>query len=280
MDRRLAGVLAICLVVSTTITLFVIGERASGATVVENAFPDALYRSREKSTLTFHHGAVSRQRFVSVAMDFYALEKTDANLTLDLDDCTLDRLSEVIPKISVLSYMAKSLGTGPNLLTLNVKRENRGMALKLVDFTNVFEGFAPMGTLQFPEGARSFTASPSPTLCFAFLFDGSGKLNSTYEGIRDFFFDRDMTVENLFIRRNEVTSSFTSSRPAPQPEGKRLLDAPKLGHVAFEEVDRDDRLEVGFSVNPMWLPGRVRTVQLIMVRGDCRLLYNQANFIY
>lgn len=279
MDRRLAGILAICLVLSTTITLLLIGEKSSGATIIENLFPDAIYRSRDRGSLTFHHGMVSRQRFATLTMDFYALRKTDLNLTLDFDEATLGSLSEDLAEISALSQASRELDIEPMFLTMEVEMDDRRMRLKLLDFTNVFDGFAPSEVKQFPQGmGGSLYASPSPTLCFAFLFDDSGRLDSTYEGVRDFFFDRDLTVADLYFRRNDETSSFISSRLGPQPEGRRVLDAPR-GHLAFDNVGRDDRLDVGFSVNSLWLPGRIRMVQLILVYGDGCPLYTQANFI-
>lgn len=277
MDRRLIGVLTICLVFSTTVTLLIVGERSKGATILENRFPDKLYRSRTKGSFTFHYGLVSRQSFEVLTLDFYALRRIDRNLTLDLDQSSLEELGKRIP--SGLWNMTSALGIPPMFLGFETRLGDEAMTLKLLDFSRVFEGIMPRGVVQYPETHGAIATSPSPTVCFAFIFDSSGRLNSSYEGVRDFFFDRELTLTNLYFRQNENVSSFVSYRSTPQPVGRRLLDSPWPAHLAFYDIKRDDRIEVGFSVNSIWLEGNVNMVQIILVHGNEDLLFSQANFI-
>jgi hypothetical protein len=63
-----------------------------------------------------------------------------------------------------------------------------------------------------------------------------------------------------------------------QPEGIRLLDAPP-GRLVFAEVERDDRIEIGFSLNAAWLTGSPRVIQLVLVSGDSERVLSEANMI-
>jgi hypothetical protein len=66
----------------------------------------------------------------------------------------------------------------------------------------------------------------------------------------------------------DQVASYTSCREAPQPEGSRILDAPREGGSLFSGVERDDRLEVGFSVNSAWIPPGLSVLQLVRILGD------------
>ncbi len=279
MDRQLVGVLSICLVISTIITLFIVGERSRGIELVENQFPEAVPRSKDKGTFTFHHGIVSRQDFESLSMEFFCLRKTQSNITAGVEDFTLERALEEIPKLSTLYAMARNLGFRSSVETIDVDYHGIPGTLRLVDFSPIFASFAPAGVKQCIEGGRGgFVASPSATVSFAFLFDNEGRPVSCYEGERDFFLDRDLVLADLYLRRNEDGHSYTSSRIVQQPEGHGMTDAPK-GHLLFERVRRDDRFEVGFSVNSPWLPSSLRVVQVLHVVGNLDDHLFQANFI-
>ncbi len=279
MDRGFAGVLAICIVLSTTITIFIAGEKAHGITLVENRYPGSIYGSKEKGTFEFHHGMVCRQDYMVLEIGFYLLGRTEMNLTLTLEDATPSQLADKVPKISALNQMGRWLGADPLVLTSEIETDDQMATLILLDFTEVFDAFAPKMIKQFPEGARSLVTSPFATLAFAFVFDDSGELTFCYEGIRDFFLGRELLLADLYIRRNDETHSYTSSRMAPQPKGERMLDAPKRGKLFFEDVRRDDRFEIGFSVNSAWVSGSLQALQLIRILGDSQQVLLQASFI-
>ena len=66
---------------------------------------------------------------------------------------------------------------------------------------------------------------------------------------------------------------------AAQPEGRRILDAPRGGRLLSTEVDRDEGFEIGFSVNAAWLEGEMPLLQIIRVVGDLNEILFLANFV-
>jgi len=254
-------------------------RRTRGTTILENRFPQKLYRSRTRGSFTFHQGLVCRQSFEVLTMDFYALRRMDLNLTHDADSSSFEGLARAIPRISQLWNMTEDLGVSPALLVFDTEVGNEAMTLKLLDFSGVFEGVKPKGVTAFSETHGTVPMSPNPTVCFAFLFDSSGKLNSAYDGVHDFFFDKELTLLNRYFRKNDNVSSFASYRSADEPAGRRLIDSPWPAHLAFRNVEKDDRIEIGFSVNSAWLEGSVEMVQIILAKGNENLIFAQINFI-
>jgi hypothetical protein len=278
MDRRFIGIVIICIVFSTVFTLFIIGERSRGITLVENIYPNSVYRSRDRGAFPFQLGVVFRQNFESAIVDFYALRKAYLNTTISRD-VTLEDLGK-LPKISTIIEITNAFEFDPEVTTIEAERKNESVSIKLLDFSGIFEGFSPSGVPNFAEGARSgLISSPSPTLVFAFVFNESG-FTDYYEGIRDFFLDRELLLSDLYIRLNDDVSSFTSSRMSYQPVGQRMLDAPKGGRLELSGIERDDRLEVGFSVNSAWVPiGGLSVLQIMIIEGDLDSEYYLSNFV-
>jgi hypothetical protein len=279
MDRRLIGILAICVVFSTLFTLFIIGERSSGITLVENIYPSSVYQSRVRDAFPFQYGVVFRQNYASVVADFYTLRRAHLNVTVAPEDATLEGLAK-LPEISTLVDVSKVFDYAPVIMTIGAERKNESVSIKLLDFSGIFDGFAPFGLPKFVEGARSgIIASPGATLAFAFVFNESGFIDY-YEGVRDFFIERELLLSDMYIRLNDDVASFTSSRMSTQPVGQRILDAPKGGRLKLVDVERDDRLEVGFSVNSQWVPREgMRILQIMAIRGDLDSEHVQSNFV-
>jgi hypothetical protein len=279
MDRRLLGILSICVVISSVFTLFIIGERTKGITVVENIYPKSIYRSRNKGVFPFQYGVVFRQDFAFVETEIFTLRKTQLNETPGSDVTSVDDFL-FLPGMPALIEMGSMLGMSPELLIIEGERKNQSVTIKLLDFSEIFEGFSPSGLPKFAEGARSgLIVSPAPTLVFAFVYNESGFVDY-YEGVRDFFLDRELLLSDMYIRLNDDVSSFTSSRMSIQPVGQRMLDAPKGGILALNDIERDDRLEVGFSVYSAWVPREgMRILQIVIVRGDLDSMYNLSNFV-
>ncbi len=268
-DRRLAGILVICVVISTIFTAFLSGEKDRGITVVENAHPDRIHRSREQGSYQFQVGLVSREDFEVLEIDHYCLSITDRNVSLRLEDADLDGMSESFPALSVIRRMCESLGGEPDMLDVNLVLDGEAVTFRMVDFTDPFLAFAPDQIRQFPYGTRAGLAtSPNPAMAFGVLFDGAGDPILYCEGVRDFFMDKELLLSDLYVRRNDEVASYTSCREAPQPEGLRILDAPRGGRLIHSAVKRNERFEVGFTVNAAWVPTGISIIQMVRISGN------------
>jgi hypothetical protein len=272
MDRRFVGILSICVVISTVFTLFIIGESTKGITVVENIYPQSIYRSRNKGVFPFQYGVVFRQDYASIRIQLFTLRRTMLNETPE------DFF--YLPGMPTLYEMGDFLGRPGELRYFRGEKKNQSVTIQLLDFSGILDGFSSSGISKFPEGARSgLITSPDPTLVFALVRNESGFVEY-YEGVRDFFLDRELLLSDMYIRVNDDVSSFTSSRMSYQPVGKRILDAPKGGVLELEGIERDDRLELGFSVNSAWVPIEgMNILQIMIIEGDLIPVYILSNFV-
>jgi hypothetical protein len=91
---------------------------------------------------------------------------------------------------------------------------------------------------------------------FACLFDKNGNLTFFYEGVADFYNSKVIIVEELTVQRNDEKSTYFGITEEGEATDSELsvLSAPDRGTVHFEDLRRNDRVAVMYSLDSSKLP--------------------------
>jgi hypothetical protein len=248
MDRRLAGILTMVVILSTVISivLFNFGPEEL-IQVLVNKYPDEIMR-----------GGYGRPRFIldlvsttslpDVLVEYSILVKTDPLLVrpwnqTDATELEMDELTDNIPLLSeTISRFDRCARQGLDLpiefrgevIEYNGSRAN----IYIYDFTDAYMALGlGLGQLNTTDTV------------WVIIVDDLGRVN-TYSGIRDFFFDRLGIIYSFEIGDGKGTESFASPRMPPELRGKSpdLGMAPLFGTIHRRDVGKGDRIHILFEI--------------------------------
>jgi hypothetical protein len=101
---------------------------------------------------------------------------------------------------------------------------------------------------------------------FACAFDEEGNLTYFYEGVADFYVNKVIIIDELTIQLNENKSTFFGVTKEDTPDEHSILFAPDRGVVTFEELERNDRISVVFSLDTSKFPLNPGGIHQIPIR--------------
>jgi hypothetical protein len=269
-DKSLVGVIGIAIVLSTMITMFIIGERAQeDVTVLRNEFPARLSTMEQK--YAFVLSMIARKPLTEVSVQYNVLSRIGLrNTTTESTDEETIRAN--LPKIDTLLQEAEKLGVTPDIWTGKANWKNVTETLEfdmyLYDFTDMVKATTP-----------NFTALDVRTTYAVWLWE-NGTIFYYFEGVSDFFYNRNRTIVDLTITHNDESDYYRAVSEI-EVEGKyeQIMKAPLLGRVTFTDVEKDDRLFVIYSLKGTTIPGHSGMLQVVRVYRDGELETIEANFM-
>lgn len=258
-DRSLIGVALIALIVSTLITLFMIGAKGGPYSIVSDEYRSAGAR-RFISGVTI----LAKKPMEYLTLSHYCLiNRTD----LIINVSRVGEPEEVMERIPNLqTYLNMSDLLPPRKFNFSVRIPIWIDRERLVErkFQVYLYDFSRIAWQAVPDEIRRSTRRPSFRGghlwdyydVFACAFDEGGNLTYFYEGVADFFLGRVISVEELTVQRNGKKTTYfgVGEEGKPGEAIGSVLEVPDRGVVTFEDVKRNERLAVTFSIDPSRMP--------------------------
>jgi len=276
-DRSLVGVIGIAIVLSTMITLFIIGEKAKeDVTILRDEFPSKLSTMEQK--YAFVLSMIARKPLEDVTVKYNILSRVgrDNIPFINPNKTTGANAEETIMnlvKIKSLMDQANYLGVGVDEWNGTVEWKNESKTYKFdmyfYDFSNVVRAFAP-----------NYTVLDLRTSFAVWLNQSNGSIFYYFEGVPDYFYNRNRTIVDLTITHNDQSQYYRAvSEIEVEGKYKQIMEAPLYGTVTFEDVKKDDRLFVIYSLKGTTIPGHGGMLQLVRVYRDSELETLEANYM-
>ncbi len=282
-DRReLLGVVGIAIVLSTLTTLLIIGEGAKeDVTILSNEFPAELpptSLSTTEENYQFALKMMARKPLVDVTVRYNTLTRIeDQDITyIDPERETGSTPLETIENVrglGTLLEMAAPLDLEPFIWNGTVEWEEANkvhdLDMYLYDFTDLVGALTPNLTALGVRTSYVFCLNRS-TGCLVYYF----------EGISDYFYDRNGTIIDLTISHNDRDMRYHAVSDI-EMEGRyqEVMKAPLLGRVRFEDVKKDDYLVVVFSLKGTSVPRHKGMLHAIRVYANGRLHTLETNYM-
>jgi hypothetical protein len=281
-DSSLAAITLIVLITSALIVLTIAKEDIEERYVIlKNEFPERLkaqasLTSSEKMGFSF--GILLREDFTLAEIQYSILcQRELPSLTNASVDSDLEDIAASVPAVSMLVKE-----TGNDIVPFS-KEE-----VEAEHGDEQFEGLF----FDFPVVRMYTDPSLSSGVRTSFLFLEDSEETLYFQGCSDFYFNRlgglfgfvlpdgtpvRSTIEELRIWRDEEATSYTSA--AVVPTGwKDIYESPDFGTVAFEDVKKNEKFSVDFTVETPERPAGL-IAQVIRVFADGELLHIQINLI-
>jgi len=259
-DRSLVGVILIALTVSTVITMFLIGEGGGPYSVVK-----AEYGKSGTGRWLTGINLLAKEPIGSLTVSHFALiVRNDLLVELDREG-TLEEVSERVRSLESYMGMVQATGSEPELRKLRVeisRWEDENTLLReefdlyLYDFSEYVWQAVPgeiMDSLERP--TFNWGHLYDYYSAFGCAFDDRGNLTYFLQGVADFYVNRVIIIDELTVQHNENKSTYLGVTGEGEPgDEQSVLLAPDRGVVKFEDVKRNDRMSVVFSMDTSKFP--------------------------
>lgn len=276
-DRSLVGVIGIAIVLSTLITLFIIGERAKeDVTILRNEFPTKLSAMEQK--YAFVLSMIARKPLVDVTVKYNTLSRVlrenigfiNPNKTTG---STAFETIKNIAKIKGLMDEAARIGAKVDMWNGTVKWKNatrtHDMDMYMYDFTDVMRASMP-----------NYTVLDTTTTYVVWLNHTNGSIFYYFQGVPDYYYARNRTIVDLTLTHNE-DSKYYRAVSEIEVEGKyeQIMLAPLYGTVTFEDIKKDDRLFIIYSLKGTTVSNPYGILQVVRVYRNAELETLEANYM-
>jgi hypothetical protein len=266
-DRSLVGVILIAIVVSTLITLFLIGEGGEYS-IVKNVRPNwAPQRTGE--TYSFALTMVVNSNLGSMKIRHFCLiNRTDKIVNISKSG-TPEEIAKRIPEIE--AYLGAT-GNDPSLVDVSVHDVEiweHEYELHLYDFSRVVWSSVPetiMKSTNRPRSGIGFLWDFYDT--FAVLLDKEGELSRFYQGVADFFLQKVISVKELSVEINEEKEVYFGATTEEVEGASSIFNAPPRGVLVFEDIGRNDVIGVLFQVDGGGVPSSKGLLHITSISVD------------
>ncbi len=278
-ERGLVGTILVALVVATLVSFFIFGERGGSFSIVKNEYA-AAGRNRFSVGLSIF---VKKPIGVLQISYFSLLNRTDLIEGFPRNT-TGEQICGHIPNIRSFLDMSKDGFIRPEATTLyaNIpiwetpdRLVEKRFKVYLYDFSK--EAWAAIP----PEIIHSRKRPVFGTVhlwdfydIFACMFDEDDNLTYFYEGVADFYLNKVVSIDELTIQRNGQKKVYLGREGEIGPNS--ILYAPDRGVVRFDDLRRNDRIQILFSIdstnrpsiNGRWPVSMSQIVQIIQIKAD------------
>jgi len=260
-DRSLVGAVLIALVISTLVTLFIVGEKGGPYLLVKNE-----YRSAEKGRFIIGQTLLAKEPIASLKLSYFCMvNRTELLGGINRSGSPQDVCAR-IPSLRSYLDMSEAGFRAPEITHFRVQLPiwvdaerlvEKEFDLYLYDFSKLVWQAVPadlMHSLERPAFGRGHLWDYYNV--FACLFDKEGNLSYFYEGVADFYTGKVISIEQLTVQRNDEKSVYYGAAEDAETTGDVLstLNAPDRGVVSYEELRRNDRVTILFSIDSSKLP--------------------------
>jgi len=272
-DKSLIGIILIALVVSTVITLFIIGEGGGPYSIIKTEYS----KSGTGRWLTGVN-LLAKEPIGSLRISHFALiNRTDLIGEIDRNG-TPEEVCKRIRSLEAYLKAVEAVGGEPTIRKLRVEiprwEDENSMVreefdLYLYDFSDYVWQAVPdeiMYSLQRPRFGWGHLYDYYSA--FGCAFDEDGKLTYFLEGVADFYVNKVIIIDELSVQLNQnKTTYYGVTREDTTGEERSVLFAPDRGVVTFKDLSRNDRMSVVFSMDTSKFPLDQRGLHQIPIRS-------------
>jgi hypothetical protein len=266
-DRSLVGVILIAIVVSTLITIFIIGE--GGEYSIVKKIRPSWAPQRTGETYSFTLTMVANSNLGSVKMRHYCLmNRTDKIVDVSRSG-TPEEIAERIPEIEAYLDATSNDPTLVDVSVHDVEIWEQEYELHLYDFSRVVWSSVPEGIMKSTNRPRSgigFLWDFYDT--FAVLLDKEGELSLFYQGVADFFLQKVISVKELSVEKNEEKEVYFGATVEEVEGASSIFNAPPRGVLVFEDLRRNDVIGVLFQVDGGGVPNSKGLLHITSISVD------------
>ncbi len=247
MERRLAAILAIAAISSTAVVSLFFREKVAGPIEILrrdwNLPVDEegrLLIPTEEGRFAYTLSLVAREPIVELELRFAVLINRTSVTNASAHQTPHEQIRgmrEVGDLIQTLEAHSSLPATGSQEAKIEVEWRRARHQTMVLDFTESLEPLSPTESTR-----RLHTVH-------AFMFDPKGTLSRYYRGSRDLFLDREETIVDITIQRNDNLTRY--AQRATEAAGTVPLSlAPSTGTIRFGGLRKDDRISVTVAFNP------------------------------
>jgi hypothetical protein len=236
-ERRLIGVLVMSLIVGSLISLYLIRERIeTPINIIDESYPKtALAGSSELDQDKYSLAFVCREDLKRVEMRFCYLMQVDPTMDdpgakVDKPESAGEMVEEIEREISLMGEM----GYEPEVTVTEVMVDGGKKRVVIYDFACKLNEI-------LPANGSSYYRS-----VYAVSVNRSDMIDGFYEGVSDFAFLRDFSLQSLEITKNanKTTYMATDEETDLQEGAFPIRMAPKQGRILFTDLKRNDRISL------------------------------------
>jgi len=268
LDRSLIGVIGISIVLSTVISLFLVIEQTDeGVTILSNDFPTRPFDQERR--FSYALSMMARRPLEEVSVRYISLD------VIEVENTTTESTHEEtilinLPRIDALMEEANSLDftggveiwEGRVEWTNTTAHRTHELDMYMYDFTDMMMSIAP--------GKAGVDATSTFVV---WINQTNNSIFRYFEG-GPFQFNGSLIIEDLVVTQNyESTRYSTEGKPGTVEDPLPIGLAPMDGTVRFEDVEKDDRLSIDFTLTS---PARLLFIR-VYVNGGMKALLSASD---
>ncbi len=240
-DKRILGLAAVSLILSTLIMLTIARERIEKPVeILKNDYPTILEQNRKG---TFSFAMVAREKFENLQLRFSILSQVNLKVpeminpqkAYNATDSPKEVLDNVV-KIRWLENETAYMGLEPERIEHRFQLGGRECKMLVYDYSVV---------LEYVSGRESILAAP---LIYAGIIDDQGEAYFL-AGTSDFFFTPQKNVVSLSVSHNAEEQNYLPDEQIWEGATRMpLSQAPQGGVLDYAGVGKDDTFSVIFTV--------------------------------
>jgi len=243
-DRKLAGIMAIALILSSGGFSFFVGEKAEEPVEILNEgwnIPLNVQGNFElpitEGRYVYSLGFVVREPLRRLELYFATLEnssfETDPDSSPVAGLAGVHGLGDLIATVQKYSTSSLARLGKPEFNLSTPGAEYTGLAIDLSDHVG------PVA----PDEIRYRL----PTF-HAVLLNSSGRVNQYYRGFPDFYLNREQAILDITIQKNQNVTRF-SKRVTQQGNSLPMEDLPPTAHLVFDELEKEDQIFLTIAID-------------------------------
>ena len=239
-ERRLIGVILISLIVGSLISLYIIREKIeTPVSLIDESFPSrALAGTSDLDQDKYSVAFICREDLTEVAVQFASLievEPVFIGARKQVDD--LQRAGEQVEQVKNQVMLLEKAGYEPDVIVTDVEVEGRKQTAVIYDFSTRLSAVLPKS------GSSHYRS------VYLVLVNKSKMIDGLFEGVPDFFFMKQFSLQSLEVARNANKTVYMKAKEKGQKEGTLpISDVPEYGSVAFTDLRRNDRVSIVYRV--------------------------------
>jgi hypothetical protein len=266
-DRRLLGILAMAVTISTAVAILLFTEETEERIeVVKNYWQTPTVEGYARLAISeaavpYTLGLVARRPLEEVLVRFGILR--NQTFTVNYTGWEDLSLKERAIRVGGLSFMDSRARDVSESMAVEPIEEMGRILVGEEEYTVLILDYHPYMAALADAGY-----SIGVPYLFAFVLDDSGNCTQFYSGYWDFFENRLTSVMEITIQMNENITRYANEQNMAEGSLPLSDTLGMLGEVAFSDLKPDDRIFVSYRVVGAPVPGEEAFMQIVRLRVD------------
>ena len=109
--------------------------------------------------------------------------------------------------------------------------------------------------------------------------NASGDYVQYFRGVEDFFLSRDTVIIDLSVQLNQNLTKY-AHRTTEQGTSIPMDRAPEVGHLVFDDLEKEDQIFVSFAINPAMVSTKKSIAHIVLIFIDGEYYESKASVLY